>query len=477
MKKRGLYVLLLLYIVLITSFVSAQQTFTHLVSNSEDWKDVYSTILYARHKGVGVDFLVSTRHGPILMSGIKKDNYVRVISSSTVPFVLNYDGDLRSNGYTNADEQVFDNANLELIKDLPNIENFIIIGNTYGYNAIAVAPYAVIDKSWVFFADRVNIAEIESILSNRNVKELIIYGFVDREVRNALSSFNPEIIDTGDRFKDNTLIVDKYFKINPAKQVLLSNGEFIESELISGSSPTLFTGKENVPDQIRDYIKNSDIEVGVLVGADLVGTATNIRRTTGISVIVKFARGARARTGAISAVEGLDLFYLPIPIMELDLYSAKYNSASSQLELTYKSTSNIPVFFKGTITPKTDSGEGSRLGDVDPIFIAPNDYKTVTYSDLDLQGDKISLQVFTLYGDTPSSLEKVLEKTIEVQKVNVIDNCNMEIEKVKYSKPKSSFYITLKNIGMIDCFADSEIKDILIDKIKKTIGSDGSNCL
>ena len=39
---------------------------------------------------------------------------------------------------------------------------------------------------------------------------------------------------------------------------------------MGGESPILFTGKENVPDKIRDYIKSSQIEIGVLIGNDLV---------------------------------------------------------------------------------------------------------------------------------------------------------------------------------------------------------------
>ena len=278
------------------------------------------------------------------MNSINKDNDIRVISSDKKSFVINYDSIIRDKGFKGADEVVVKNANLELINDLPNINNFIIVGNTYGYNAIAVAPYSVLTKSWVFLADRANIAEIDNILSKRNVNKMLIYGFVDREVRDTLDKYNPEVIDNGDRFKDNIDIVKKYLKTDPVNQITLTNGEFIEKEIMSGREPVLFTGKENVPDDIREYIKSSDIKVGVLIGADLVGAATNIRRSTGISVIVKFARGARAPAGAISAVEGLDLFYLPVPIMKLDLQSAKYNRATSQLELVYKSDSNIPVF-------------------------------------------------------------------------------------------------------------------------------------
>lgn len=473
MVKRGMYSFALLFLLVSVSAVSAAD-FTHVIANSEDWKDVYSIMQYAGFVGAEKDFLVSTRHGPVLLNAISKQNDILVISSSTVPYVFNYEDMVAGRGYRSVDEMVVRNANLELIEELDDITNFIVIGDDYGYNAIAVAPYAKINNAWVFFADRTNVDEIDSFLSSREVDEILIYGFVEREVEQTLARYDPEIIDTGDRFKDNAKIVDRYLEIRPTEQVLLTNGEFIEKELMSGLNPVLFTGKENVPSQISDYLKSSDIEVGVLVGSDLVGAATNIRRSTGISVIVKFARGARNPTGAVAAVENLDLFYLPIPIMQLNLHSAKYNRATSQLELTYHSDANIAMFFKGTITPVSGSEEGARIGDVDPIFIAPNDYKTVTYPDVEFNGESLTLDVFTLYGDTPSSLEKILETTVNAEIVNVLDRCEIEIQGIKYSKPKEQFLVRVKNIGDIDCWVDVELSDVLIDGIETTLGSDGS---
>lgn len=462
------------FLVVLGASLASSADFTQVIANSEDWRDVYSIMHFATLSGAAKDFLVSTRHGPILLNGINKENDILIVSSRRVPYVFNYEDMVRADGFASSEERVVSNANLELINDLDGIKSFVIVGNTYGYNAIAVAPYAVVNTAWVFFADRANIDEIDAILSSRQVDEVLIYGFVDREVRQTLEKYDPEIIDSGDRFEDNIEIVEKYLKIKPNEQVLLTNGEFIEKELMNGINPILFTGKQNVPAKISEYLSSSDIEVGVLVGSDLVGAATNIRRTTGISVIVKFARGARAPTGAVAAVENLDLFYLPIPITVLDLHSAKYNRATSQLELTYHSASNIPVFFKGTITPISEDGEGNRIGDVDPIFIAPNDYKTVSYSDIDFTGDKLSLDVFTLFGETPSSLEKILEKRVEVEIVNIVDKCSIEIVGVKYSKPKESFIVSVKNLGDNDCWVDVELSKVLIDGIETTLGSEGS---
>lgn len=464
--------LLVIYFLLLLQSVFAQD-FTHVISNSENWKDVYSAIHYANLKGAGSDFLVSTVHGNLILNNLNKQNKIRVITSKKTPYVFNYPDMIKAKGFADADEITVDEANLELISELEDINNFIVVGDSYGYNVVAVAPYAVLTKSWVFLANRLNIYDIDAILSKRAVEKIIIYGYVDREVRNILDKYNPEIIDTGDKFKDNIEIVKKYLEIKPAKQVVLTNGEFIEREIMSGAEPVLFTGRENVPDQIRDYLKNSNITVGVLIGNELVGAATNIRRSAGISVMVKFARGARAQTSGIAAVEGLDLFPLPTPYLKLVLQSVKYNKVNSQLEVTYKSESNVPAYFKGVIT--LISGlEKIKVGDIEPIFIAPGDFKTVIYSVNITSLEKLKAEIFTLYGETPSALDRLLEEKVDVSVVEVIDKCRIDVKGISYNKQKKYFVIKTKNIAEVDCWVDVELKDLIIDNMKKTIGTEGS---
>lgn len=476
--KKGL----LIFCILLVMQLASAQEFNHVISNSEDWEDVYSSMLYATLEGTGSDFLVSTKHGAVLLNDISKNRDIRVITSKNLPYVFNYPDMIRSRGFADVDEIVVESANLELINEIPEIENFVVVSDGYGYNAVAVTPYAVQTDSWVFLANRENILEIETILSRREVKKILIYGYVDREVRNALEQYNPEIIDTGDRFKDNTEIVQKFLEIKPMKQAALTNGEFLEKELMSGTEPILFTGRQNVPDQIRDYIKNSALEIGVLIGNELVGAATNIRTATGMSVMVKFARGARGQTGGVAAVEGLDLYPIPTPFISISLHSIKYNRVTKQLEVTYKSDSNAPAYFKGTITLNYN-GERIRVGDENPIFIAPGSFKTIVYNEtaggepLDIQSDSIEAEIYTLLGESPSSLDRVLEQRSSVEIVDVIDRCRLTEENIKgvrYNKQKKTFIVIVKNPFEIDCWTDVELKDIMIDGRKTTIGTEGA---
>lgn len=445
----------------------------YVISNSEDWKDVYSSILYANLNEMESDFLVSTSHGPILLNGISKDYELLIVSSKNNPLMFNYPSIAKSYGFDSVEEIEVSSANLDLIDELPSIRNFIVVGDSYGYNSMAVVAYALSTNSWVFLANRGNVDDIDSILDIRTVDNLILYGYMDSEVTEVLSKYNPKIINTGDRFEDNIEIVKMYSNVGSLSQIILSNGEFIEKEIMQGKNTLLFTGRENVPEKIAEYIKSSDIEIGVLIGNELIGAATNIRQSTGINVMVKFARSARERTSGVSAVEGLDLFYIPVPNLNLSVYSIKYNKATSRLEITYQSNSNMPAYFKGTITLVTSSGN-IRVGDLEEIFIAPEDFKTIVYEGVDISDEDLSAEVFVLYGETPSSLDRVLQGTYDVQIVSVLDRCELDIKSLKYNEQEKAFIIKLKNLGDFECWASVELKDITINRLEQTIGSETS---
>ena len=445
---------------------------TNVISNSENWEDVYSSMLYASLSGASGNFLTSTSHGSLLLDGIPRTSDIEILSSKNNPFVFNYDNAVFARDYAGVDEREYGDFNLELAEEL-DVHNFVIVDGSYGYSAIAVTPYAVLTDSWVFFADRVNIAEVEVAMERIGVEDVVIYGYVDREVNDAMDKYSPLVINSGDRFEDNVEIVKEYKKLTEAKQVLLSNGEFIERELMAGEHPILFTGRENVPDSIGNYLQGSDIEVGVLVGNELINAATNIRRTAGISVMVKFAQGARAQTAGVSAVEGLDLFYLPVPTLGLEIYSVKYNKAAKQIEVTYHSTANIPIYVKGTITVVRD-GENKKVGDLDSVFIAPSDYKTLIYPSVELDGNDLKAEIYVLFGEVVGSLDRELQGSYDMGIVNVIDDCEVEVSYVKYNKQKKSFLIGVDNVGDAGCFVDVELSDVEINRIVQTIGTEGS---
>jgi hypothetical protein len=150
-----------------------------IVSNSEDWRDVFSTMHYANLKGINGEFLVSQRHASIMAETLPGGASVEIISSDRYPFVTGFDNLLRSKGM-DATEYEYGSVNLELAKRLPEIRNFVVTDGSYGYNAVSLAPYGIVSKSYVLFADSNNINEVADFLAERSPESLILYGHVDR---------------------------------------------------------------------------------------------------------------------------------------------------------------------------------------------------------------------------------------------------------------------------------------------------------
>jgi hypothetical protein len=448
------------------------------VVNSADWKDVYSTMLYANLAKSDPSFLTSTRHSTILLYSLRKESSIEIITSRKGAFVVGYKDIMQARGFPNVTEYVYDNVNLELAQRLPDITRYIIIDPSYGYNALSAAPYAVVSNSYVLFVDARNMQAVETFLRNRKVDHLILFGQLDREVKDALASYDPEIINEGDRFENNIAITKKYMEIKPNKQVLLSNGEFIEAGFMSGSEPVLFIGRTNVPDSIKKYIQENDIEVGVLVGNELIGTATTIRRQVGISVFVKFAQGSRTPSGSIAPVEDLDRFPMPRYNLNMDIVSVAYNKGTGGLEVTYQNLVDLASYFKSTIT--VQDGQGLKvLGDPDPVFIDAQEYKTVVYTTasdgtpLSIQTGNATAQVFTIYGEGKKSLEFTVEKTLNIETITLLDNADIEIRDLVYNTQKKQFEVQIASTGNADAYVRVELIDVMMNDAPSTLGNDG----
>jgi hypothetical protein len=437
-----------------------------IVSNSADWKDVYSVMLFGSLTNRPATFLVSDRHAILLPDYLPANGHIWVISSPGKEFTVSYDGYLKTKGFS-TEGFSYANVNLELARE-SNTKKFIILDGSYGYNAISVAPYAVASKSFVLFADATNIDEVDTFLSETNPNKVVIYGHVDRQVKDALQKYSPETINNdGDRFANNVEIIKKYQEIAHAKQVILTNGEFIEQEIMSGKEPVVFIGRTNVPDITREYIQSTDISVGVLIGNELVSTATFVRRELGISVFAKFARSARSPSGSISQVEALDMFYLPTYSIELVIDSISYNKATRQLEVVLRNTKNVAAYFKGTYTITNADGSRLTVGDAEPIFIEPNSYRAVVYS-LENFGENSVIDAYVIYGESKNSLENVIQEQYclscakKFSMIDVIDNCKLNLTAVSYNLPRKLFNVQVDNIGPVGCYVDLEIVDAIV---------------
>ncbi|MFP4567436.1 MAG: hypothetical protein ACLFN8_00680 [Candidatus Woesearchaeota archaeon] len=471
MKNRNKY-LLIITISLLFLFIQDVSAVTY-VSNSNNWEDVYSVLQLASLNRSRSMFITNEAHARILHFDMALTENIRVISSRRNAYIANYRSLLRSAGIENVEEERLENINLELAGRLP-IRNFIIIDPAYSYNAIAVAPYAFLTNSYVLFANRDNLGRITSFLDSRDVNRVLLYGTLQREVREGMQKYNPEIInENGDKFLNNIEITKRALEINNVGQVLLTNGEFIEQELIISGQPILFVGRNSVPPQIAQYIRSSPISVGVLVGNELINSAQTIRTQTGISTIIKFGRGARVPDGAIMGeIEALDMFYLPPINISLELFAIRYNKATNKMEITLRNTGEVAAYASGSYTIRFGQ-DIETLGDEDEIFIDAGETKTFTYSlENRYADDNIFADLMILFGESANSLEYLIEgKDIPVEIVEYDDASTISITDFYYDLGKGAFAIEVRNPGTVTTYVSAEIIDFYINFETKILSS------
>lgn len=466
--KREVWLLLL---VLSIPIVLSQQAPSGIITNSKNWQDVYSSVLFSKLYGVDEHFLVSERHALIYLQTLDKDKPNQILLESDVPYYSGFERSLEDEGFQ-VERIRESNNNLALARKLlkdRDIRSFIILDDAYGYNAISVAPYATLTKSYVIFANRFNIDDVADFLADAQPEKILTVGRVHREVRDALVAYNPEQLSGEGRFEINVEITRRFMQILPMNQVIITNGEFIEDQLFIGVEPIVFIGKENIPDITRQYLQSSGVRVAVLIGNDLVQTGALVKRELGITTFVKFARTARIPSGTMSQVEGLDLFYLPQYSMSMDVASAQYNELMKTLEVTFQNTAQIAVYFRPSLT--VDDGiTNSTLGADEPVFMDAGESRTIAYP-YDTQSDAIRIKTLVVYGESPTSLEKAIEKTLQAEFVRILDSSELNLLAVKYLKTEKAFAIRVTNPGQVDTYANLEIKDVFIDGTKTTLGS------
>ncbi len=471
MMRRPLLSLLL--ILLLLSLAAPSALALRYVVNSGDWTEVYSVMQLAAHEGVPAHFATSERHALIIHNDLPRGDDIFVINSRRQPYMAGFAGFLESKGFGSVIAEDYDNVNLAMA-DRSGLGRFIVVDPAYSYNALSVAAYALHDGAFVLFANQELLLEVEDFLEERDVESILIYGTVSGPVKDALEPYGPEIInENGDKFLNNIEVARRTLEHENIGQVILTNGDFMEQEIMSSRQAIVFVGRNSVPPPVAEFLQEANVGVGVLIGNELVRSALSIRRQTGISTIVKFGRDARVPSGGIGAVEALDMYYLPPLELSIEDRAIRYNTATNRIEIVIANTGDSPVYIKGSYTLRHDEGI-QVVGDEQAVFLDAGEEKTITYAlEERILDDEFLADLFILYGESPSSLEFLLERQeTPVEIIDFADESRLLITEVFYSEREEGLLILVENPGGSLVYADAEVVDIALNDELETIGAE-----
>jgi len=184
---------------------------------------------------------------------------------------------------------------------------------------------------------------------------------------------------------------------------------------------------------------------------------------------VKFAQGARIPQGQIANVEDLDRFPIPRYALSLSIFSIKYNQISNTIELTYHNDVDQATYFKGTITLVSNEGT-QTIGDIEPIFIDGQEYRTVVYPVEAMTGN-ITATIFTIFGESKKNFEYSLRQTLSVETVTIRDEAQIVLKSLTYDKARGLFRLEIVNTGKVDAYVTLEIINLLVNNIATNFGS------
>jgi len=446
---------------LLVGMVAAQHNLNYpidqVVINSKDWTDVYSGMLFGKLIDKHITFIQDNNHAVIVANSLDRRDANVLLLTQQESYYVSYEKYLSEKGF-NVNSPDTDNLNLYLAEAL-DINKYIIVDDAYGYNAISVAPYAVLTRSFVLFVDPDNLNDVLELFNDDT--ELLLFGYLEKEVEEALSAYDVKRINEGDRYSDNIMMFEEFSKLKSPTQTVITNGEFIEEGFFTDINPVLFIGKSRVPEEIENHIlEKRDIKIFVLIGNEYVNMMQKFKLRMkeyhgyNMSIIIKLGMTPRDATKDTHNIADLEIF--PIPVYELDfkLKSIKYNSYYNKLEVTFQNDAQIVTFFRSTI-----SLTGNVIEDQETYDVPGGKTRTISY-DIDsiTQGE-----ILTIYGDSLKTMDNQMQNPLSLtETVNIRDDSEVNISKITYNPLSNIFTVYIENVGNVGAFVDVELRDVII---------------
>lgn len=92
--------------------------------------------------------------------------------------------------------------------------------------------------------------------------------------------------------------------------------------------------------------------------------------------------------------------------------------------------------------------------------------------DITMTGDNASADFFTIFGESPNSLELALRGNVPIEFITVMDEALINITDLYYDAGVGAFFVVVENYGSVAAFVDVEIQSIWVNGQRVTVGGD-----
>ena len=428
-----------------------------VVVNSQDGRDLVSATYYSINSGDRLVFVPPEYSDAVVYGKVGWNDEVILIQSANNPIIVGMKNELENRGNTVqliSSEEPY--ATNRLLAERSGARKFILVDPVYGYNTVSAVAYAKQNSMYLLFVDKEQKDAVISFLSGKSPQDILLYGYVDREVKDALDSagLSYREINTGDKFDDNMQLVDLYFQQNPSKkQVILSDGNAFEDTITAGDDPLVLISpviSTSVFNYMKDKVSSGQISVGMVVDKEYAQTAYDLKESINqqlgeekLHVLVKFGQNVPA---AGSGLFPVDLFPVRAPIIGLNIIGAEYNTLSRELEITYENTGNAPEYVKSRIIVFVDGVSVGILGDEEPFAVGRGEKFGKGYP-IEIENGAIITNVTAMYGSSRKSTENGVVAILNAGRVEFVDRSSLEISGFTHDKETNDLLVTFANNG------------------------------
>ncbi|MDE1798212.1 MAG: hypothetical protein KGH63_02295 [Candidatus Micrarchaeota archaeon] len=438
-----------LLILLLSSALSA----TTVILNSQDYQDILAAAVFARYYDYDYVFALTPNQSAFIARyySAAKDNPIIYIEGarSVLP---NMGALLQEEGLSNLTVvQPTTSSVQDWIADQMPHREAIVVGSTYGQDALAVSSYAALTGEPMFFVDDPSNAQgVLQDVSARGYSSVLLYGSIAHQLPQAQLSSLPStrVIDTGNRYSNNVEIATEFLNLSPTRQVILVSGKTFEKSMIDKQFPLVLVGRSDVSSAVSDFVAREGIKTGVVYSgdADIVDGATRLRALNpGLSLFVKFGEGYVGASGSAQPLP-LAIVPLPAPLISLEVLNLTYDVPAKSFELTVANRGDYAALTADVSVPSAGSAQSSLIT-MDPtttttLPISLDSTSTVT-------AGQIPQASLTLrYGEDINLTDNLDTITFtHVPTVAYNDTSDVTLTGVSYSDEQKAFLISLDGHG------------------------------
>lgn len=436
--------------------------FSTIVVNSQDGRDLVSATYYSINSGDRLVFVPPAYSDAVVYGKIGWNGDVLLVQSASAPIMVGMKNELENRG--NRVEMISSQdpyATNILLAGRSGARRFILVDPVYGYNAVSAVAYAKQNSMYLLFADRDLKDSVASFLREKNPQDILIYGHMDQEVKNALDSagLSYREINTGDKFDDNMQLVDLYFQGNPSKrQVILSDGNAFEDTIIAGDDPVVLISpvvSTSVFNYMKDKVSSGQVSVAMVVDKEYAQASYDLKESINnelgaekLHVLVKFGQNVPA---AGSGLFPVDLFPVRAPILGLAITGAEYNTLSRELEITYENTGNALEYVKSRIIVFVDGAYAGTLGDEEPFAVGKGEKFGRGYP-IAIETGQVSANVTAMYGSSRKSAENGIVAFLSAGRVEFVDRSSLDISGFAVDRETNDLLVTFANNGSVKVY-------------------------